>query len=321
MIEFKDLVVKVISEEGNKGSYEITPLPRGYGNTLANTLRRILLSSLEGSAATSIKIAGVDHEYTTIDGMKEDVLELILNIKALKFKSHTDELQVCTLEVSGKKNVTAADISLSGGLEVVDKDAHIATLTSPDAHISIEIAVENGVGYRSSIKARTEMGRIPLDADFSPIKKVSYDVTSARKGQSTDLDGVIITVHTDGSIAPIDAIMNSVRILQNFAGKVMAALGVPVAEVDELAEASRVIEVKEEEEESTVSEEVLAWKIEDLPISKRSKTGLLGGGYNTIGDLTDISTSDLLNLSGFGNKSLSEVIDLLSQYGIELKQE
>ncbi len=321
MVDFKDLTVKVLKEEGNTGEYEISPLPTGYGNTLANSLRRILLSSLPGASATSVRVAGVDHEYSTIEGVKEDVIEIIMNIKSLNFKCNSDEPQICELEVKGKKDVTGKDIKVTGSVEVVSPETHIASLTAGDSELNIEIVVERGVGYRPADESRAEMGRIPLDADFSPIKRVSFDVTSARKGRETNLDAVIISLETDGSISPIDALLNSAKILQEFSGKVMGALGVPLKEVEESAESSRIIEKKDEESASSVSEEVLAWKIEDLPISKRSKSGLLSGGYETIGDLKDIATTDLLNLPGFGNKSLSEVADLLSQYGIELKSE
>ncbi len=321
MIDFKDLTVKILKEEGHMGEYEISPLPTGYGNTLANSLRRILLSSLQGAAVTSLRIAGVDHEYTTIEGMKEDVIELIMNVKALDFKCMSDDPQICTLRLSGKREVTGKDIKTSGAVEVTNPEIHLATLTSADSELELEIVVEKGVGYRPADEMRAEMGRIPVDADFSPVKLVKFDVVNARKGQSTNLDAVVMTVETNGSVTPQDALLNSAKILQEFAGKVMGALGVPIKEVEEAAEASRTVEVANSDEDSGVSEEVLAWKIEDLPISKRSKSGLISGGYDTIGSLRDAATTDLLNLPGFGNKSLSEVIDLLGQYGIELKSE
>lgn len=322
MITFKDIKVKIKSEDGNKGVYEISPLPRGYGHTLANSMRRILLSSLQGSAVTSVRINGVDHEYSTIEGLKEDIVELILNLKELKFEVNSDEPQVVTLDVSGESTVTAADLKLPGGVLVVDSKAHIATLTSKSASLSMEIVVERGVGYRAADDSeRAELGRIPVDADFTPIISVSFDVGSARKGQNTDLDSITVEIETDGSLKAIDALLGSVKILQEFAGKVMAALGVPVEEVEELADASQEVEEEEVEEEDGVDDEVSSWRIEDLPISKRSKSGLLSGGYETIGDLKELSTTDLLNLPGFGNKSLNEIIDLLSQYGIELTSE
>lgn len=320
MVDFKDIKVKIVSEEGNKAHFEIAPLPRGYGHTLANSLRRVLLSSLEGAAVTSIKVSGVEHEYTTVDGVKEDVVEIILNLKALKFSTTSDEPQVIILEASGEKAVTADDLALPGGVEVSDKKAHIATLTEKKASLSMEIVVEKGVGYRTADETgRSEMGRIPLDADFSPIKNVSFDVASARKGQKTNLDAVIVEIETDGSIKPIDALLQSVKIIQDFAGKVMVALGVPITEVEELAEASREADMATSTENQGVDDEVSSWRVEDLPISKRSKSGLLAGGYETVGDLRGLTASDLLSLPGFGNKSLNEVLDLMSQYGIEIE--
>lgn len=319
-MDFKDIKVKVVKDEGNKAQFEISPLPRGYGHTLANSLRRVLLSSLEGSAITSIKVAGIDHEYTTIDGMKEDVVEVILNLKALKFSVTSDEPQIVSLEASGETEITAADLKLPGGVEVSDKKAHIATLTTKKASISMELVVERGIGYRTADEAgRSDMGRIPVDADFSPIKSVSFDVTSARKGQKTNLDAVIVDIETDGTVKPIDALLESAKIIQDFAGKVMVALGVPVTEVDELALASQEAAATSEAATEGMDDEVSSWRVEDLPISKRSKSGLLAGGYETVGDLKGITASDLLALPGFGNKSLNEVLDLMSQYGVEIE--
>ena len=323
MVDFKDIRVKIVSEDKGTGTYEISPLPRGYGHTLANSMRRILLSSIPGAAITSVRIAGIDHEYTTIDGVKEDVVEILMNLKGVRFSLDSEDAQVCTLDISGKKNVTAADIKVGGPLQVVNAKHHIATLTEKSAKLSIELTIEKGYGYKPANEdERADMGRIPVDADFSPVKVVSFDVSNTRKGEATDLDKVTMTVTTDGSIDPQAALLHSAETLQSFAGKVMAALGVPITEVEEKAEASvELIEEVVEEEESAVSNEVLAWKIEDLPISKRSKSGLLAGGYASLGDLSGVSTGDLLNLPGFGNKSLSEVVELLTQYNIELKSE
>lgn len=323
MIDFKDLKVKAIREEGVVGEYEITPLPRGYGHTLANSLRRILLSSLSGAAITAVKVHGVDHEYTTIEGMKEDVVEVLLNLKGLRFRLESDDPQVCMIDVTGQREVTGADVQISGPVEVTNPDMHIATLTSKTSALKLELTIEKGIGYRPADEDhRTEMGMIPVDADFSPVKKVSFEVINARKGQATDLDAVHITVTTDGSVTPQDALLSSAKILQDFAGKVMAALGVPVREVEELAEQAREVqEVVAEGSGDSVNEEVLSWRVEDLPISKRSKSGLLAGGFETIADVSNATTTDLLNLPGFGNKSLSEVLDLLGQYNIEIKSE
>ncbi len=320
MLNFADISVKVKEEDGTTGLYEITPLPRGYGHTLANSLRRILLSSLEGCGVTSVKIKGVEHEYSTLKGVKEDVVEILMNVKQVRFAMAVSEPQICRIEVTGKKIITAKDISLATGVEVTTPDVVIATLTDEKASLVMEIVVEKGVGYREASESeRSEIGRIPMDTDFSPVKKVSFDVVGARKGQLTNLDGVNISITTDGSIAPKEALLASSKILQDFAGKVMVALGVSKKEVEVLAEESSKIVVQESPE--NVTDEISSWKIEDLPISKRSKSGLLAGGYVTVGDLAKIKTSELLELPGFGNKSLNEVVDLMNQYGIDIKGE
>lgn len=320
MSVFTDIKVTVKSEDKRVGSYTIAPLPRGYGSTLGNSLRRVLLSSIPGAAATSVTVKGASHEYTAIEGVKEDVLEILLNIKAVDFSCRSDEPQICKLEISGKKSVTAKDIQVTGDVEVMNPDLHIATLTAASSKLVMEITVEKGVGYREADESeRGVSGTLPLRAAFSPIKKINYKVVNARKGQETNLDGVDIEITTDGSITPKDALLESAKIIQDFSGKVMAALGVAQAEVDARAEAVAVIE-EVVEEEAGLSEEVKNWKIEDMPISKRSKSGLLAGGYQVVGDLVDISTSDLLSLPGFGNKSLNEVVELMEQYGIEIKQ-
>lgn len=186
--------------------------------------------------------------------------------------------------------------------------------------MDIEFTVEKGIGYRDvKDMDRSETGVIPLDCDFAPIERVSLSVEQARKGQRTDLDAVLIGVYTDGSIQPQDALLESAKILQEFAGKVMIAMGMAQKEVEKMVEEINTVEIEEEVEEE--ENEVHGWKIEELPISKRSKTGLLSGGYKKVGDLQDATKTDLLNLQGFGNKSLNEVVELLNEYGVEIKSE
>ncbi|MBI2357150.1 DNA-directed RNA polymerase subunit alpha [Candidatus Dojkabacteria bacterium] len=321
MLSFEDIAVKVVTEEGNTGSYEITPLPKGYGHTLVNSLRRILLSSLSGSAITSVRIKGVEHEYSALEGMKEDVVEVILNLKQLKFKVTSDDPQICKLEVKGKGAITGKDIKLPAGVELSNPDVEIATLTDEKASLLMELVVEKGIGNREADdEVRSEVGRIPVDADFSPIVNVNFEVSDARKGQITNLDSVKITIETDGSIEPKQALLDSAKRLQDFAGKVMVALGVSKKEVEQRAEETSAIpEVVESV--ASVEDEVSSWKVEDLPISKRSKSGLLAGGFQTVGDFANAKVSDLLELPGFGNKSLNEVVELMKQYGIEIKSE
>jgi DNA-directed RNA polymerase subunit alpha len=320
MEAFKDIKVTIREEEANFGLYEIAPLPRGYGHTLGNALRRILYSGLKGSGITSIKVKGAKHEYSTIEGVKEDLITIILNLKEVKFKVDSQELKKCKLEVKGKKIVKASDITVDAGVEVTTPDVIIANLTDESAHLCIDLVVESGTGYRdTTLVERTVEGIIPLDCDFTPIEEVSMNVERARKGQETDLDSVVIGVETDGSITPKEALLQSASIIQEFSGKVMVAMGVSKKEVEERVEEINKIEVVEEVEDE--KDEVIDLRVEDLPISKRSKTGLLSGGYKTLGDLRTASVEDLLNLSGFGNKSLNEVVELLNQYGINIKGE
>ncbi|MCK9417684.1 MAG: DNA-directed RNA polymerase subunit alpha [Candidatus Dojkabacteria bacterium] len=320
MEAFKDIKVIIKDEEKNFGLFEISPLPRGYGHTLGNALRRILYSSLPGAGITSVKIKGAKHEYSTLEGVKEDVLSIILSLKELKFITHKDEPQICKIKVSGERKVTTDDIEFLGDVELSSEKRDIATLTDAGAELEIEFTVERGIGYKDVKNVdRPEAGIIPLDCDFTPIERVSLSVEQARKGQRTDLDAVVIGVYTDGSIEPKEALLESAKILQEFAGKVMIAMGMAQKEVEQLADASTAVETEEDLSED--ENEVHGWKIEELPISKRSKSGLLSGGYKTVGDLQDTTKSDLLNLQGFGNKSLNEVVELLSEYGVNIKSE
>lgn len=319
MIDFKDITVKIKKEDGNSGVYEISPLPRGYGYTLANSLRRVLLSSLPGGSITQVKFSNVEHEYSTLPGVKEDVLEILMNLKQLNFKIDTEEPQTCKLSHKGEGTITGKDLKLSGGVEVMNPDEVIATLTEKSAELEFEVQIERGVGYKEVEKdERKEKGLIKLDADFTPVVNVTYEVLQARKGQQMNLDSAILTIETDGSITPIDALLKSSEILQEFAGKVMVALGVPVDEVKQKAEEANTPEATEEEEEG---DELDTWKIEDLQLSKRSKTGLLAGGYKTVGDLRGVTRSELLGLPGFGNKSFNEIVELLKGYNIEISEE
>lgn len=322
MLAFNDIAVKTTKETETVGSFEIAPLPKGYGFTLANSLRRVLLSSLQGAGMTSVKIKDVKHEYTAVEGVKEDMVEVLLNLKNVRFKSLSDEPQVCYLEASGEKTVTAKMIKTSSNVEVLNPDVVIAHLTSKSSNLSMELVVEKGAGYRGAQESeRAEIGRIPMDTDFSPITNVKIEVGKARKGQETELDSVLIEITTDGSIAPKDALMQAARILQDFSGNIMVALGMSRLEVEQLAEASATAPVEEVAVEAGANNEVMEWKIEDLAISKRSKTGLLNGGYEKVADLVNLTKKDLAKLPGFGAKSLNEVVSMLEQSGIILKEE
>ncbi len=319
MESFKDIKVTIKEEKDNYGLFEISPLPRGYGHTLGNALRRILYSSLRGSGITSVQIKGIDHEYSTLDGIKENVVDIILNLKQVKFRTKMDEVFTCKVSAKGKKVITAGDIEVAGDLEVVNKDVVLAELTDSSAELDMTLTVESGVGYKAIDEGeRKEVGLIPLDCDFTPVERISLSVEQARKGQETDLDAVLIGVTTDGSISPKDALVESSKILQEFAGKVMVAMGMSEKEVLELEEEANKVEITEDEVKGE-DDEIGAWKIEELPISKRSKTGLLAGEFKTVADLRNTTATELLNLPGFGNKSLNEVLELLNEYGINIK--
>src|ERR1035437_6177299 len=210
--------IKVIAKEGNRATFEISPLMPGYGATIANPLRRVLLSSLEGAAITSIKIKGVDHEFSSISGVQEDVIELIINIKKVKFRLHTDGPVKVTLEVKGDKEVTAADIKTNADVEVINPEQHIATLTDKKMDFVMELDVEKGIGYvpvEQRQKEKLAIGVIAIDAIFSPVRLVNFKIEDVRVGQRIDFNKVTMEVETDGSIEPEVAMKNASEILIN----------------------------------------------------------------------------------------------------------
>ena len=208
--------VKIIKKDGNRASFEISPLMPGYGETIANPLRRVLLSSLEGAAVTSIKIKGVDHEFSSIPGVMEDVIQIILNVKKIRFKLHSDEPAKVTLRVKGEKEVTAGDIKTTSGMEVINTDQHIATLTDKKADLEIEFDIEKGAGYvpvEQRQKDKLAIGVIAIDAIFSPVKMVNFTVENVRVGQRIDFNKIIMDIETDGSIETEEALKKASEIL------------------------------------------------------------------------------------------------------------
>jgi len=210
--------VKIISREGNKAVFEISPLLPGYGATIANPLRRVLFASLEGAAVTSIKIQGIDHEFSSIPGVLEDVIEVILNIKKCRFKLHTEGPITVTLNVKGEREVTAGDIKLSADVEIINQDQHIATITDKKAEINMELTIEKGIGYvpvEQKQKEKLPIGVIAIDAIFSPVRLVNFRVEDIRVGQRIDFNKVTMEIETDGSISPEQAFKNAAEILVN----------------------------------------------------------------------------------------------------------
>jgi len=208
---------KIIKKDANSSVFEIEALYPGYGITIANSLRRVLLSSLPGAAVTQVKIKGVQHEYSTISGVMEDVIKIVMNLKNLRFKMHTQDPQKLTLKVKGEKEVKGSDIKIPGQVELINKTAHIATLTSKTSELDMEFQVESGIGYwpveNRNRQGKLEIGVIPVDAIFSPVKRVNYDIENMRVGDRTDFDKIIFDVTTDGTITPKEAFFKSAKIL------------------------------------------------------------------------------------------------------------
>jgi DNA-directed RNA polymerase subunit alpha len=289
------------------GEFTIQPLERGFGITLGNALRRVLLSSIQGAAIISIKIDGVLHEFSTIPGVKEDVTDVILNLKGVRFKLGAADTKVVKFNVTSAGVITAGDIITDGTIEVLNPDHYIATL-SGGGSLKAEMVVKMGKGY---IAAKKELepdqpeGTINIDAIFSPIKKVNYVVSHARVGQITDYDKLVLEVWTDGSLNPGDAIAYSAKIL-----KQQLDVFINFEEVEEDAAPEQG-----EDGKGNVNE-ILMRSVEDLELSVRSANCLKNAGINTIGELVQKTEAEMLKTKNFGRKSLSEIKDILNEYGL-----
>jgi len=312
----------IVSEKDMMGVYEVEGLYPGYGHTLGNSLRRIILSSLPGYAITAVKIDGVSHEFSTIDGVKEDVIAIILNLKKIRFKVVGDEPHKLDLNVKGPKEVKAGDIKTDGQVEVTTPDQYICSLTAK-TELNIEITIEKGLGYvpkETLQKDKVEIGTIALDAIFTPIRRVSYEVDQMRVGNRTDYNKLRVFIETDGSLSPREALEESIGIMIHqlkaivgFKEDIEEAIIEPKAE-DVALEAGDLVN------ESKLSEDVLKTRIEDLSLSARVQKALSQASIRTIGGLTRKKESDLLEISGFGEKGIEEVKEALAKYSISLKQ-
>ena len=309
---------RIVSEEDNRGVYEIDGLYPGYGFTLGNSLRRIIYSSLPGAAITSIKIEGVDHEFSSIKGIKEDVIMIMLNIKRIRVKMLTDEPQKITLNAKGAKTVTAADLELPGQVEVMNLDLPIATLTEKDSELKIEMTVEKGLGFipRDSLsKSKVDIGTITLDASFTPIRRASYEVENMRVGDRTDFNRLRILIETDGSISPKEALERSINIMIE---QLKAITG-----FEESVEQSTTTEESEgsdmHDDTSKLDPEFLKTRIESLNLSARTLNALSGSNIRTIGGLARKKEKDILEVEGLGAKGVAEIKRVLSEHGITLK--
>ena len=279
----------------NSSAITIEPLANGYGQTLGNSLRRVLLSSIEGAAITAFKIDGVSHEFTTIPGVKEDVVEIMMNLKTIVLKSHSDDAVELTVTKKGGK-LTAGDFAGNADIEVIDPEQLIATIDDPDTEITMTIVIENGRGYQSIEKSsanRLHSDMIALDAVYSPVRRVRYNVGDARVGDNVDLDKLTLTIDTDGSISPVDAFEEAAAILvgqyKALAGKAAEAMGNDNTLVNDGASS------------------LLDMPVEELGLSARTTNALISNDIKTVNDLVSLTDEELDDLKGFGQKAKDEV--------------
>lgn len=312
MIEMEKPNIECTQMTENFGVFTVSPLERGYAITLGNSLRRILLSSLPGAAATSIKIEGVQHEFSTVPGVKEDVTEIILNIKKLAIKLYSDTPKTIYIEAKGEGVITAADIKCDADVEICNPELHIATLNE-DARLYVEITISRGRGYVSAETNKQNLqpliGVIPVDSIYTPVKKVNYTVEPTRVGQYTDREKLTVEVETNSTIKPDEAV--------SLAAKIMKDLLTLFVDLSDDAKNTEVIVEKEESKK----EKVLEMTIEELDLSVRSYNCLKRAGINTVEDLTNKTEEDMMKVRNLGRKSLEEVINKLNNLGLFLNKE
>jgi len=306
---------KIVSEADFTGSYEIDGLYPGYGHTLGNSLRRIILSSLPGVAITGVKIAGIDHEFSVIPHIKEDAITILLNLKKVRLNMVSDEPQILTLKAKGVKEVIAGDIKVPGGVEILNPELVIATMTDKNAELDIEITAEKGLGFISKEvlqKNRVDIGQITLDAIFTPIRRVSYEVENMRVGDRTDFNRLKIFIETDGTITPKKALEKSI---ETMIGQLKAIIG--FKEEETIIPASYGAEIAATKPD--VDEDMLKTRIETLNLSSRTSNALANANIRTVGGLARKKEKDILEIEGLGSKGLSEIKEMLSTFGITLK--
>jgi DNA-directed RNA polymerase subunit alpha len=296
--------IEVRERRDNYAKFVIEPLERGFGITLGNSLRRVLLSTIPGAAVTYVKIDGVLHEFSTIPGVVEDTTNLLLNLKGLPIKLNSDEPKVLTLSVSGAKEVTASDISPDADVEILQPDYHIATLTAKSAKIQMEIGVEKSRGYVTADKQKNVehmIGLIPMDSIFSPIRKCNFTVDDTRVGQSVDFDRLTLEIETNGSITPDDALSTAATILQD--------------QLDLFVNFTQ-------EEKPPAAAPTSEWDIpvETLNLSVRSFNCLKRAGISKVSELLDMSEDEIIKMRNFGKKSLDEIKQVLEERGLSLRQ-
>ncbi len=306
---------RVVSEAEFQGVYEIDGLFPGYGHTLGNSLRRIILASLPGATVTQVKIEGVPHEFATIDGVKEDVITILLNLKRVRFKLHGDEPMKVTLKKSGTGVVTAGDIKLPTQVEVLNPEQVIAEITAKGTELEMEITIEHGLGYvprEVHQKEKVEIGTIALDAVFTPIRRANYEVENMRVGDRTDYNRLRLFIETDGTISPREALERSIEIMIH---QLKAIIG-----FQEQSHSTPEIAVAAKPVAAEPDTEVLKTRIETLELSSRTLQALETASIRTVGGLVRKSKDDILALDGIGPKGVEEIVDLLGTMGLSLAE-
>lgn len=311
---------RVVSETERSGTYEIDGLYPGYGFTLGNSLRRIILSSLPGAAVTHVKIPGVAHEFSTIEGVKEDVVTILLNIRKIRFQLLSDEAQTITLSVKGPQSVTAADLKLPGQVQVLNPEQHIAEITGK-VNLEIELRAERGLGYISKEehqKERVDIGTIALDAIFSPIRRANYEVENMRVGDRTDFNRLRILIETDGTLAPREALE---RAIETMIHQLKAVVGFKEEETQDM-NIPALTDMRSgvrEEKSAPMDAEILKTRITELNLPQRVEMALDNASIRTVGGLVRKREDDLLAIEGLGQKGLQDIKRSLSNLGLTLR--
>lgn len=297
--------IECVETKDNFGRFVVQPLDKGLGVTLGNVMRRMLLGQLQGAAVTRVKIEGIQHEFTTIPHVKEDVIELLLNIKTLRLKPLSDRAGKLVLEVEGENDISAADIKPSADFEITNPELHLATLDSPDAKLYVEMDVELSKGYREAESGgNLTAGVIPIDAIFTPVRKVNYTIAPMSTGEEVGFETLCIELWTDGTISPVDAVNHAAELL--------------LEQISAFVNSNRPAKIKEEPGQTSVSSEIFNMPVEQLNLSVRTLNCLRRGGITTVGEVISRGEKELMSLRNFGQKSKVELEERLQELGLSL---
>jgi DNA-directed RNA polymerase subunit alpha len=321
MFPINKFSIKVVSENDTEGVFEIGPLPKGFGNTIGTTYRRLLLSSIRGAAITSVKIDGVQHEYTTLAGLQNDILEVILALKDIAVISHSDDPVALRINAKGSSKgvveVKASDIEKNPLVEIITPDLVITRLADAKAELKAEVTVERGLGYAlPNDSLRNEVGRIPVDAIFTPVRRVSVDVTDTRVGQQTDLDLLKLHIVTNGTIAPSAALYQAADILVKISEHLLNSTASLLSGKAKEQAVDTMVPMSSDEDEG--SKEGTPLSIEDVDMSTRLRNALVNAGYADLRELEGLTEEELKNTKGMGDKSFDELLELLKKHEVKL---